>query len=994
MSGRRDISAYTPSNTDPEILKRIFVQREKLLERIVDRLSRSMTTGDKHHILLVGPRGSGKTHLVTLATWDLQGREELADVMRLAWLGEDDSFTGLVHLAFGIASQLAQEYPDDFPADFKSPVRGLSQDDAALAVLQSTIEHLGERNLLLVTENMDQTFLSLGESGQKKWRAFLQETRKIATLATAQQLFAGVSSRNEAFFGFFDIQHLEPLSVEQAVELIARISSEQSKPELASYLNSAEGRYRIRALHYLAGGNHRMYVLLAEFLTKDTLEDLVAAFENLAEEMTPYFQERVRSLPDQQRQLVQCLCDAEGALTVKEIAGETFIDERICSKQLGNLKAKGYVQSEKRGKESYYDMAEPLMRLCLEVKNQRGRPLRMVARFLRAWFPATALQVGSNGMNAGRVGEYCKVALELGDAFKAAIAGKLVLTIRGNIRSGAIPAAKELTSELQFADILEAHILSSEINLVEGDLVGAIESLTASIAMSDGLVDRKSQALFSRGLTYGQQGDVERELADYSAVIEMADARVDLKASALLNRGVTYGQQGDVERELADYSAVIEMADAPVDLTASALLNRGVAYDQRGDVDRALADYSAVIEIDDAPVNHKAQALFNRGVSYGLQGDVERELAEYSAIVEMADAPVDLKASALVNRGVRYDQHGDVERALADYSAVIKMADAPGEQKAKALFNRGVTYGQQGDVERELADYLAIIEMADAPVDQKTKALVNRGVTYGQQGDIERALADYSAVIEMADAPVDQKTKALVNRGLTYGQQGDIERALADYSAVIEMADAPVDQKANALLNRGVHNWRVGRFQKSTADFEAVLAIPSISPQLRTGALFAVVEPMIEYGSRDEVRKALTRAFNDGDSHTGEYGGTPHDLLKMVLRRSPNEWANYVYDIVPLYVKYGVAEKLGQGVTMSIQHLDEGGFSESQIDTWNTAWQQAGEGCEDLQIPLRCLNAALEVMKAVPTTDRPLFQLPLEIRELVRPLLTRSLGES
>jgi Cdc6-like AAA superfamily ATPase len=207
MSGRKVISAYTPSNTDRGILKRIFVQREKLLERIVDRLSRSMTTRDKHQMLLVGPRGCGKTHLVSLAVWELQSKEALRDQMRIAWLGEDDSFTGLVHLAFGIARQLALEYPDEFPADFRTSVRGLSQDDAALVVLQSTIRRLGKRNLLLVTENMDQTFESLGDSGRKKWRAFLQETRKIATLATAQQLFTAVSDRKEAFFGFFDIQH-------------------------------------------------------------------------------------------------------------------------------------------------------------------------------------------------------------------------------------------------------------------------------------------------------------------------------------------------------------------------------------------------------------------------------------------------------------------------------------------------------------------------------------------------------------------------------------------------------------------------------------------------------------------------------------------------------------------------------------------------------------------------------------------------------------------
>jgi hypothetical protein len=441
-----------------------------------------------------------------------------------------------------------------------------------LAVLQSTVGRLGARTLLLVTENMDQTFHSLGDSGQKKWRAFLQETRKIATLATAQQLFSGVSDRNEAFFGFFDIQHLKPLSVDEAVELITRISVEHSNRELIRYLKSAEGQFRIRALHYLAGGNHRMYVLLSEFLTKESLDDLVAAFDSLANDMTPFFQERIRALPDQQRQLVQCLCDAQGALTVKEIASETFIDERVCSKQLGNLKDKGYVRSEKRGKESYYDMSEPLMRLCLEVKNQHGRPLRLLARFLRAWFPVTELESKLNGNNTARVSEYCKLAIESVDGFK------------GNLA-------------------------------------------------------------------------------------------------------------------------------------------------------------------------------------------------------------------------------------------------------------------------------------------------------------------------------------------------------------------------------------------------------------------------LIDHYSLEDLKAALARAFNEGARETSEYGGAPHDLLWMVLGRSPAQWANYISVIASMYIEHGCADKLGQGITKSIQHLDEGGFSKSQIESWNAAWQQAGRGSDALEIPLRCLDVAVEVMNSDPRSDRALFRLPLELRGLIRPLLNRSLGD-
>ena len=813
MNRRPIPSTYTPSNTDPELLKRIFVQREKLLERIVDRLSRSMTTGDKHHILLIGPRGCGKTNLVSLAVWELQKKTQLADCMRIAWLGEDDSFTGLIHLAFGIASQLAKEYPKEFPADFKTAVRGLPNDDAALAVLQSTVGRLGARNLLLVTENMDQTFHSLGDSGQKKWRAFLQETRKIATLATAQQLFSGVSDRKEAFFGFFDIQHLKPLSVDEAVELITRISVEHSNRELIRYLKSAEGQFRIRALHYLAGGNHRMYVLLSEFLTKESLDDLVAAFDSLANDMTPFFQERIRALPDQQRQLVQCLCDAQGALTVKEVASETFIDERVCSKQLGNLKDKGYVRSEKRGKESYYDMSEPLMRLCLEVKNQHGRPLQLLARFLRAWFPVTELESKLNGNNNARVSEYCKLAIESGDGFKGTLALTLGSEINAKISEGDFETAEKLTKELEFADPSSA---------------------------------------------------------------------------------------------------------------------RSAAIDQ---------------------------------------------------------------ASARLRRGVKYHQQGDFELALSDYSAVVEMPGAPGDQKAWAVFNRGIVRGHKGDIELALSDYSSVLELPDASIEQKACALVNRGFRYGQQGNIERALSDYSAVVEMPDAPLDQKVKALVNRGVTYGQQGDVKRELSDYSTVVKMSEATVDQRAWALINRGIANWRTRRFKESEADFEAVLAIPSISPSQRTEGLFTIVEPMIDHCSLEEVRAALARAFDEGARETSEYGGAPHDLLWMVLGRSPAQWANYISMIASMYIEHGCADKLGQGITKSIQHLDQGGFSKSQVESWNAAWQQAGQGSDALEIPLRCLDVAVEAMNSDPRSDRALFRLPLELRGLIRPLLNRSLGD-
>lgn len=798
------VSAYTPSNMNPGLLKRIFVQREKLLAHIVHRLTTSMTTGDKHHILLVGPRGSGKTHLVSLTAWELKQNPQLSDTMRIAWLGEDDVFSGLVHFAFAIARSLADEYPAEFRADFKSGVRGLPRDDAALAVLNSVFQDLRHRHLLIITENLDQTFQGLGEMGQKKLRAFLQETRRIATLATSQQLFAGVSSRKEAFFGFFDTHHLEPLTVEDAQQLIRKIAVEQQKSELVQFLDSNPARYRIRALHHLAGGNYRMYVMLAEFLTRDTLDDLVEAFETLAEKMTPFFQERMRSLPDQQRQLVQCLCDAGGARTVKEIAEETFIAENICSKQLGNLKAKGYVRSERRGKESYYDMAEPLMRLCLEVKNQRGRPLKLVTRFLRAWFPEDQLQSSLKLIDGeSRGAEYCKAALRSDDSFEAIINSKLTDEIDNELQAGRFHQARVLAEELSVSDL-------------------------------------------RTGLSY--------------------------RVIASLN----------------------------------------------------LADWASA------------------------------------------------------------------NTALTEF---LNTTDASVADKALALFNRGVTYGKLGRLRAAVADYTAVIKISDMTADLRAKAFCNRGLTYGQLGESQAEITDYTAVIEMPDVAADQIAWALINRGATYYQLGDKRAALADCTGVIELTAASLDSKANAFVNRSVMHWRDRNWQASVADFESFLNLPETSSDLRTGVLFALPEPMVAIRPRQQVVAALARAFESGDQRSELYGPPPHDLLSMILERGPSEWADYVSAIAPLYIQHGVAEKLGQAVTRSIRLLDERDLSAIQLELWNQAWQDAGKGCEELQIPLACLEAAVEILKADVPTDRPLFRLPLEIRQLVRPLLRNTLPE-
>jgi tetratricopeptide (TPR) repeat protein len=307
-----------------------------------------------------------------------------------------------------------------------------------------------------------------------------------------------------------------------------------------------------------------------------------------------------------------------------------------------------------------------------------------------------------------------------------------------------------------------------------------------------------------------------------------------------------------------------------------------------------------------------------------------------------------------------------------------------------ALSIRGITYSQLGDSASAIVDFSAVIEMAEAPVDLKAMALVYRGITYGQLGDSARAMADYSAVIELADAHFDPKALALVIRGVTYGQLGDSAKAMADFSAVIEMTDAPVDLKVDAMNLRGSLYRYSNQFDLALNEFAFVSNMAGASSSNKTKALFRIPLAMIPAKPTDESIAALQRAFDKGDSTTDEYGGSPRDILIEVLGREHAAWPEFVAKLIPIYARYRWLSPLGSGLTESIAVLDAGGFSESQLDLWNAAWSEFGAEYDELSIPLAALDAAIQVIKS--GDDRPLFDLPLEIRKIVQPLLKNTLS--
>ena len=387
-------SSFTPSLSDPETLEALFVAREPLARRLLEGIRESATTANKQQRLLIGPRGIGKTHLIALLYHRVRADPELRARLRVAWLPEDPYIAGYGTLLALILRKLRQDEDGLERLDERlDQVLDLADSQAQEAALERLLlDGLDGRGLLLIAENLDDLLAALKDDGQKKLRALIQNSGRISILATSTSLTDALTERNKTFYGFFRTQTIEPFGVEEAAALLARLAQYAGDPDLADAIWSPMGLARVRAVHYLAGGNPRVYAVFYDFLTRESLDDLVTPFMKLMDELTPYYQARMSRLAPLQRSILDGLRQLRSAVPVKTIARHVMSSSQTVSTQLGKLVELGYViQADSIGRSNYYELREPLMRLCLEVKEQRGRTVALFIEFLRVWYSRAEL---------------------------------------------------------------------------------------------------------------------------------------------------------------------------------------------------------------------------------------------------------------------------------------------------------------------------------------------------------------------------------------------------------------------------------------------------------------------------------------------------------------------------------------------------------------------------------------------------------------------------
>ncbi len=391
------VSPYNPGNCTPELLEAILVDKDGLVEKLERSVEHGIMSGSKQSCLLIGPRGAGKTHILTVAYNRLKAKQELSNAVVFAYLKEEERGVAcFLDWLVRILRSFQRWYPKNLVLDEGlQRLEAIPPEKAEKEARRLLLNFVGKKTLVVIVENLGDIFSKkkgMGVPGQQKFRDFIQEHPFWVLTGSAQVLSDDIRKGKAPFYGFFAVYHLRSFALEDAVKLLTRIATYEKKNYLVRFFESPRGRGRIRAIHEITGGSPRLLVTFYQFLNRKSLKEAADSFIEMTESLTPYYQERMNPRSAQQQKILEYLATAHAPRTVKQIASACFITQSVASSQLRILKKFRHIQPTSIGKETYYELSEPLFRICFEVKENKGYPVKLFVDFLGRFYTSEELK--------------------------------------------------------------------------------------------------------------------------------------------------------------------------------------------------------------------------------------------------------------------------------------------------------------------------------------------------------------------------------------------------------------------------------------------------------------------------------------------------------------------------------------------------------------------------------------------------------------------------
>jgi tetratricopeptide (TPR) repeat protein len=818
----KSLQSFSPGWSDPEILEKTLVGRRDLVDQLEELAIDGAGGPNKHQRLIIGFRGSGKTHVLRVIHNRLWSNEELKKRLLIIYLLEDElGVASFLDFVVRLVRAILRWYPDQKEiAQGLEEIYDLPPDRQEARAVQLLLHAAGTRDILIIMENLGITFdnaKGFGLKGQQELRDLVQQHPRFMIFASSQALAESVKDASAPFYGFFKVIHLRRLTLDEAMAFLMAMASAYGNQDVLSFLNTARGRGRMRAIYEFTGGNHRLLVVFYEFLTSDSVAKLSDLFIQALDPLKPFYQEQMRSLSAQQQKIIQFLSLQRRPCTVKEIARACLAAPNTVSSQLKDLLDKNFVSRIGQGRESYYEIAEALFRICHEAElEQEGAPVRLFVDFLGNLYTGEELQLRYRGFSllANRLGAegHIPFAEEAELYFQALSRYYPDLAVSSQ---GQSPGKADIDEELYslFREMAQSHAYREIIQMAKylRDEKDAFVLLTEAEAYEE-LGDLEEAIVHAREALSKDADDVEAHLLLARTLALHPEERDKALEHALRARelapenprvlnviGFVYYTRQDYAEALKQFDS-LRMKQPDI---SEAWFVTGMTLEELDRKEEAETMYRKALELE--PKN--TDALERLGILVFKDGRYDEALEHFQALNELSPD----NADAFFLTGMTLESLDRTEKAEAMYRKRLELE--PGNADAWARLSRMLEKLGRAD------DAAAAFKEAERLGADRWNLLNSRGEARRERGEYMLAISDYEEALQ-ADPQAVLPHFKIVDLLLALGRMED---ALARLSSAIE-ADRESKTPCSNYITRLFFENSVSLFEHApTASFDRYL---------------------------------------------------------------------------------------------------------------------------------------------------------------------------
>lgn len=775
---------YNPAFLSEDILKRVFVARQALLESIL-RTVRENTGGANQHLLVVGSRGMGKTTLVRRVAAAISDDAELrAHWLPIVFTEESYGVSNAGEFWLEAIFHLAESSVDE---RWKLAYKELAGEkdpgrlrERALSQLIGYAESENKR-LLLAVENLEMLFDQITNEESWSIRHTLLNEPRIMLLGTALQKFEEVENSEKAMFELFKTHSLERLSAEECADIWAQITGERLKAE------------RIRPIQILTGGNPRLVTIISNFGKDISFKELLGDLTRLVDEHTEYFKSHLDVLSAVERKVYTGLLELWEPSAAKDIATATRLSINETSAVLARLVAKGAVSARPgRGKAKLYESAERMFNIYWLMR-RHGEPskrLRAVVDFMVHFY-------GEEGIG-GVVRAIAEEAQRLG------------------------PESRGLHISA-YRDIVYAQSTERwQSKCMESSPVGFLK-----------LPEMPTDVVEKKVKDCGKKGQMLIESGEYEKAVECFDELIKLDVGnykAWGNKGIALSYLKKSEEAKRCFEEVVKIKPD----SSTGWFNMGTWFRDSNDTEKAVECYNKAIAIDPGNsmawedkgvmlgrINKHQEALecFEKAIKVGSAKDVYWEnkgialekLGKYEDSIVAFENALKLNpqnVEAWLGKAISLGRLGRNNDAVQCFDEVIKKSPS----NVVAWGNKGILMGRLGNVEQELACFDKVLELDP----EDFNAWNNKSVVLGEIGKNQEALK----CAEEAIRKHPKNARGWGSKGVILAKTGYLSEAISCFDKALELApDDAVD-----LANKGLALSKLGQKDAAIISFRASIA--------------------------------------------------------------------------------------------------------------------------------------------------------------------------